>query len=282
MTRLSVRPATHAGTFYPGNADELRNDVEEYISSAQIIKPAQKPLGFISPHAGYAYSGATAGHVYAHLRELSPEVVFIVSPSHHAAFDLPSVWDGPAYATPLGECRIDSKVVAALREEMPGMKCEHWADVQEHSLEVQVPFLQVACPKARLVPLVIGAQQIGLNEILAAALINTLDKCDLCERGRAAIIASSDGYHGYNMQNLKSSDAQLANAICAMDPAAVYAPSPSGDPMACGRAPIAVLMHIAKRLGADQVTILKQSTSADVVPHREGQWAVGYLAAMLS
>lgn len=280
MNGQTARPATQAGAFYTGDPEALRREVENYIESAPPRTSAETPVGFVSPHAGYRFSGATAGHVYRQLRDLAPRAVVVLAPSHHASFPLASIWDGPAYATPLGHCPIDQEIVAALRARIPEIQCHTRAETQEHSLEVQIPFLQVACPNASLVPLLVGDQDRASIEALTEKLEGVFQESDWADRGEIALVASSDGYHGYYLEECRSSDARLAEAIQSMDPEALYGSTPSGHSMACGRGPIAVAMELSKGLGAQKAVILDQTTSADAITHRDGEWVVGYTAAV--
>jgi len=282
MSKGTARPPSQAGAFYTADPEELRHEVEGYITAAPARETPRPPLGFVAPHAGYRFSGSTAGHVYGQLRALRPEVVVILAASHRARFPHPSIWDGEGYRTPLGVCPTDVALVDGLHQSMPGIECQRHADAAEHSLEVQVPFLQVACPDARMVPILMGATDRSDAEALAEAILQAVGGAETAQRGRVAFLASSDGYHGYRLAECKTSDARLAKALEAMDVKSTYGLTASGDPMACGRGPIAVVIDVCRNLGATQGTILNQSTSADFIAHSDGQWVVGYTAAMFS
>ncbi len=282
MSKTMSRPAAQAGAFYTGDAEALRQEVERYIEEAAPVAVSAPPVGFVSPHAGYRFSGATAGHVYRQLRDLAPETVFVLAPSHRASFPLASMWDGPAYSTPLGDYPIDMDIVEQIRQALPGIECQRHAEAREHSLEVQIPFLQVACPEAKFVPLLIGAQDRANTEALVEGLARAVEGMEWAERGRLALVASSDGYHGYSHEECLDSDALLAEAVRSMDVDALYGSAPSGHALACGRGPIVAVLQLSKRLGASEAQVLDRSTSADTIPHREGDWIVGYLAAMFA
>jgi hypothetical protein len=278
----SARPAGQAGRFYPAGPQELRREVERAIDAAPSVESEDPPIGFVSPHAGYTFSGGTAGRVYRQLRDLSPSTVFVFAPSHHSFFPLASIWDGPAYSTPLGDCPIDGETVAGLKERLPGLGCERGAETQEHSLEVQIPFLQVACPQAGLVPLLIGDQSKGNIKKVVEAIAALCAETAGMERGKIAFVASSDAYHGDSLDRCRQSDRRLAEAVRTMDVDAFYEETDSRRAMACGAGPIAAAMLLSQRLGATQATILGQATSADAMPYRAGSYVVGYLAAMFS
>ena len=277
MSTHSVRPAAHAGRFYPFGAQELRHEIERYIEAASPQTGEAPAIGFVSPHAGYTFSGPCAGHVYRQIQALRPEIVFVLAPSHHGSFSEPSIWDGKAYATPLGEYPIDRETVEKIKQHRPGIGCHRWEEEQEHSLEVQIPFLQVACPDSRLVPILIG-QQMKQN------ICTVADTIEAAVQGRArgtyAFVASSDAYHGYSLDECHASDARLATDVQAMDIEALFEDSMSRRTMACGLGPIAAVIDASKRLGAKRATILNQATSADAMPRGPQDYVVGYLAAM--
>lgn len=286
MDAGKVRPARQAGGFYSDDPDELRSEVAGYIEAAPQGARQAAGLGgamfpgWVAPHAGHRFSGATAGHVYRRLRDWAPDVVVLVAPSHHAAYPVASVWDGSAYATPLGEYPIDRPLAAALSQELPGLQCQPLAEEREHSIEVQVPFLQVACPRARMLPLLVGSQDRGAMLQLAVAMGRALERIGYADgRRKVAFLASSDGFHGYVLKECLASDDQLAQAIEAMDESALYRSGGGGDPLACGRGAIAAVMAMTRQFGATRGRILHRSTSADAMPHSDGQWVVGYVAA---
>jgi AmmeMemoRadiSam system protein B len=287
MDTGKVRPARQAGGFYSDDPNELRSEVAGYIEAAapeprlaQALGGGAQFPGWVTPHAGHRFSGATAGHVYRRLRDWAPEVVVLVAPSHHAAFPVASVWNGPAYATPLGEYPIDRPLAAALAGELPGLQCQLQAEALEHSIEVQVPFLQVACPGARMLPLLVGSQDRGRMQQLAEAMGRALERAGYADgRRKVAFLASSDGFHGYVLKECLASDDRLAEAIEAMDESALYGSGGGGDSLACGRGAIAAVMAMARHFGATRGEILDRSTSADAMPHHDGQWVVGYVAA---
>jgi hypothetical protein len=276
-TAVSARKPSQAGKFYPADERELLRDVERFLQAAPERAAEEPAVGFVAPHAGYSFSGATAGHTYRRLKELAPPLIFVAAPSHHAAFPLASMWDGPAYATPLGEYPIDQEAAACLRKRLPGIGVKKWADEIEHALEVQVPFLQVACPKSHMVPLLLGAQDRHNVEMLAKGIATI---CEGMSPGQVAFVASSDAYHGNSLDECRAADRRLAGILAHMDVEALYQDVESRRAMACGHGPIALVMELSRHMGARRGTILHQATSADVLPHRAGDYVVGYLSVM--
>lgn len=276
-----ARPARHAGAFYEADPQRLRNNIEQFIDEAQVPDLPKPPVAFVSPHAGYAYSGPTAGHVYRYLRDMQPERVLVFAPSHHSPLRLASVWEGPAYATPLGEYPIDTEIVDKLRDKNEDIIFDSFAETQEHALEVQVPFLQVACPDAKMIPVIVGTHQPDALNALSTAMLSACQGHDWFERGKVAFIASSDGYHGYSSQELEESDSRLVEAIKKMDKNALFEPTTDGHPRACGVAPISLALDAAQEMSAKEVTILNRTSSGELMGHRTGQWIVGYIAAAI-
>ena len=273
------RPATQAGKFYSAHAENLRTEVATYVGAAPVRPVIPAPWGFVAPHAGYSFSGQTAAHVYSQVRERKPQTVFVFAPSHYASFPLASTWDGPAYLTPLGQYPIDTEMVARLRRALPGLRSENLAERQEHSLEVQIPFLQVTCPHARLVPLLIGEQDWQNVHKLTSGILRLLDETgDAGER--LAFVASSDAYHGHSLDACKASDGHLTQTLASMDVSRLYRDIQTGHAMACGYGPIAAVMEISKHLGARCATILHHATSAEAVAYHPGDYVVGYLSVM--
>lgn len=281
MSVSASRPAGQANRFYPGNPDELKAMVEACLEKAEPPKvDAPWPLGFVVPHAGYPFSGLTAAHAYKILGAFQPETLFIFSPSHHARFPLASLWDGPAYQTPLGDCPINLEMAEKLRKALPGLGCQKGPDREEHSLEVQIPFVQTVCPGSHIVPLVVGDQ--GPENV--AALVEGVKEAlePDCEnlRGRVAFIASSDGYHGESMEECREMEAQLRDRLLKQDPEGLMAAMATGEAMACGYGAIAAVMALSRWAGAQEATLLHATDSGEMSGGYRGGYVVGYTAVM--
>lgn len=278
MSALSVRPATQAGRFYTPDATALRRELEGYLDAAALPQVDAKPLGFVSPHAGYAFSGRAAACAHKALGATRPDTIFVFAPSHYDNFSGASLWPGKAYATPLGEYPVQQEWAQALSKACPEIGFHEQADQQEHSLEVQVPFLQLTCPKAQMVPLVVGRQDMGNVRHLVGAVLQVLE--DSGQADRCAFLASSDAYHGHSLDELEASDTRLAELLEHMDSAALVQAVRSGETMACGYGPIAAVMEISRHLGATRGKVLKKTSSAADRPRMKQDYVVGYLASM--
>jgi len=146
----TTRPAVWAGQFYPDNPLQLRQIIEEWFAATLSLPPAKNIRAIIVPHAGYIYSGSVAAKAYAQVKSQSISTVIIMGPAHHYAFRGVSIDQDARYQTPLGLIEVDSPWAAKLAQ-LTGYKTIPQAHKQEHSIEVQLPFIQVAWPQAKIV-----------------------------------------------------------------------------------------------------------------------------------
>jgi len=150
---MGIKQALYAGSFYPGNAEELRKTIRDYFSTVKIKETQGKSLrALIVPHAGYIYSGEIAAVGYKQLEKILPENITLLGPSHRAYFKGIAFADFDKWATPLGEIKINNSPVKVLK----GFIESKSSVAEEHSVEVQVPFIQFASPKSVITPLVTG------------------------------------------------------------------------------------------------------------------------------
>jgi AmmeMemoRadiSam system protein B len=246
----SIRPAAVAGTFYPGEASALAAEVAAYLGEAGPPPAAGRaPKAIIAPHAGYMYSGAIAGAVYARLSPLRGRVsrVVLAGPGHRvyvAGAAIPSVG---RFASPLGDVELDAAALASLRE-LPFVEVNDRAHALEHSLEVHLPFLQATLGAFTLVPIVVGGAS-------PAQVAQMLDR--VWGGPETLVVVSSDlsHYHGY--EEARARDGETAEAILHLD--ATLVPEE-----ACGAAPINGLLREARRrgLGAEQVDLRNSGDTA--------------------
>jgi AmmeMemoRadiSam system protein B/AmmeMemoRadiSam system protein A len=277
-----VRPAAFAGTWYPGDAATLRQTVDKMLADAQAFDG--DPVALIAPHAGYVYSGPVAAYSFRQLEGKAYDTAIIIAPDHQAPVSHPiSVWAEGGLATPLGVVPVDADLAQALIAADSRITFDRAAYAEEHAIEIELPFLQRACPACRVVPVLMGADDDGTVEALADALLKVLPG------RRAVVIASSDLSHYPKREDAQRVDAATLSAIQTGDPAAVRAAiaasMASGVPnlatCACGDGPILVAMRVARGLGADKVTLLHYANSADA-PQGDPSQVVGYGAVMFS
>jgi len=227
----SIKPAV-AGSFYPAERKELSNMIDDYLGRAQK-RNVWGIRGLVSPHAGYVYSGPVAAYGYKQLIGSRYDTVIILGPSHHVYFDKVSVGDADYYETPLGKVPISPKVKDMLKE---GGLFTYRSDAfaKEHSVEVEIPFLQKVLPPFDVIPIIVG--DVDPRE-LAEQLSKYVDDDTL-------VIASSDLSHYKPYDECVKADNITVNAILGLDYNMMAA---QGD--ACGKIPIMTLMELAKRRG---------------------------------
>ncbi len=273
------RPAV-AGSFYAGLAEDLNAEVEScFLSSFGPGKlPEVNPdgkreiLGLICPHAGYEYSGPVAAHAYFSLAsDGKPDIVVIMGPNHRGLGNPLSAMNEGAWQTPLGNVEIDSEVAEALAKETGIIDFDEMAHFEEHSVEVQLPFLQYLYgDKFKFVPLSFLMQDLETAMEVGRALTEVL------ANRNAVVIASSDFTHYESQANVDRKDAAALKTIETLDEKQFYNILATQHVSACGVAPIAALMTYAKGLGAKKAQVLKHLNSGDVKPPKNK--VVGYAA----
>ncbi|MGD9099185.1 MAG: AmmeMemoRadiSam system protein B, partial [Anaerolineae bacterium] len=274
-----VRPAAVAGAFYPTDADQATEMVDQYLAPVRQVDG--QPIALIVPHAAWVYSGQVAAVAYKQIEGLKYDAVVIIGPYHSASsFDAISVYAEGAFETPLGPLPVDETLAAQLLAAHERIVFERGVHRQEHSIEVQLPFLQRVCPDCAFVPVLIGQPTPENLDILTQALSEALqDK-------RALIIASSDLSHYPTYDDAMRVDTATLATIETLDSARVSAVIadqmaqgvPGLGTCACGEGPILVTMRVAQALGADHVRVLYYANSGDV--SGDLSRVVGYGAVM--
>ena len=266
-----------AGTWYPGTASELRKQVEEYLSRVPGRDSKGQTVAIISPHAGYIYSGQVAAHSFKAVQGQKFDSVIVIGPSHYVPFRGVATYECAGFRTPLGVIPLDSELIAALVKRESRIKDLPGVFRQEHSLEAELPFLQVVLPGFKLVPLVMGDPDITTCRWLAEAIAE-------CTKGKSVlIVASSDFSHYHSYDVAAEMDHRLLQKIGAMDIEGIEQCLEDRKCEACGRGPIIAAMLAAKKLGADRCDILKYANSGDVTGEKMSpRGVVGYGAARIS
>ena len=257
VSLLSVKPPAVAGMFYPDDPHELRRQVEGFLAAAEADGPAPKAL--IAPHAGYQYSGAIAGNAYARLRAAAATIrrVVLLGPAHRVALRGLAASSARVFNTPIGDVEIDGAAVGRALE-FPQVQRMDAAFEQEHSLEVQLPFLVQCLPQFRLVPLLVGdtrPEEVG--EVLDA----------LWGGAETAIVISSDLSHYHDYETARAMDCATSKAIEDLQPDTI------GYEDACGRHAVNGLLTLARRKGLSAATVDLRS-SGDTAGPRDR--VVGY------
>lgn len=271
-----VRSPVVAGTFYPGERSALAATVDGYLDAAGALELPGEIVGVISPHAGYVYSGGVAGAAYAHLRGLSFDTVVVVAPSHRAAFRGASVYGGDGYETPLGTVPVDEALADAIRGESESFAYRPGAHSAEHSLEVQVPFLQRTLGEFAVVPIVMGDQSEPAVRALAGAIARAVEGSG----SRVLLVASTDLSHYHDQTRANALDRVMVDRVEEFDPEGLLSDLAAGRCEACGGGPTAVVMMAARELGADRATVASYATSGDV--SGDMSQVVGYVSALVT
>lgn len=261
----TIRPAVVAGRFYPKSAENLRLAVQDFLRDA-LPRTARKPVALVVPHAGYIFSGQIAADGFKQVEGESYDTVVILGTNHTTpGFDKISVHNGRGFETPLGTAEIDHSVVASLLASCKDCLSDERVHKDEHSIEVQVPFVQVLFPKARIVPIIVGSADPAVaarfGEGLAAVLKNR----------RALVVASSDLSHYPTASQAETVDPKVLAALASLDVARLKAAIetlmkrriPNLATCACGEAPILASIEAARRLGARGARVISYLHSAD-------------------
>ena len=275
MPSQSVRPAAVAGTWYPGRPDRIAAEVESYLGTVGPRTVAGRLVALVSPHAGLRYSGPVAAYGYSLLRGRSDLTAVLVGPSHHVAFDGVSVWGKGAFETPLGLAPVDEPLVARLMAADPRIVDVPSLHRDEHSLEMQLPFLQHLVPGLKIVPVLMGSQSRGEVEALSRALASALAGSE------ALLVASSDLSHYHPAPVANRLDAFVVGNVESFDADGLMKRLEESHEHACGGGPIVAVMKAAQALGATRATILKYADSGDAGEHDKSR-VVGYLSAALT
>jgi hypothetical protein len=278
-----IRLPVVAGTFYEGTAEALRLQVESCFLSrfgpgklpVVNVAGSRKVLGLVCPHAGYVYSGAVAANAFFSLAsDGKPETVVILGPNHTGYGNPLSAMREGAWRTPLGNVQIDTEVADAIAAETGILDFDEVAHRHEHSIEVQLPFLQYLYGNSfKFVPICFLMQDLQSAQEIGSALAEAL------ANRNAVVIASSDFTHYESQTSVNRKDLAALDAVEALDEKQFYQILEAENVSACGYAPIAALIAYAKGLGATKAEILCHKTSGDVTGDKSS--VVGYAAVTI-
>ena len=277
QTTPDLRPSPIAGTWYEGKPEALKRDIDAYLDSAELPDLSGDVIAVIAPHAGHRYSGAVAGYAFAALRDCAPDLVAVISPMHHPYAQPLITSSHDAYSTPLGTIPIDKSAIDELDDALQadlGIGLSPVPRDPEHSLEIELPFLQCALASDfKLLPVMVRAQEPRVAEGLGKALANVLrDK-------NYVLVASTDLSHFYDQETANKLDSEMLRQIESFSPEGVFEVERTGKGFACGHAAVAAVLWASKELGADTVKLLHYATSGDVTGDYSG--VVGYGAAAI-
>ncbi len=276
-TVAEVRPSPIAGTWYQSNPEILSRMVDGFINNAVLPELRGQPLAVIAPHAGHIYSGPVAGFAFAAVRHLTPEVVAVVSPMHHAYPYSLMTTAHAAYGTPLGTIQVNQVLAHDLDRKLfrrLGFGLTPVANDPEHSLEIELPFLQRAVKSAfSLLPVMVRTQNRETCRVFGEALAETLTGKN------ALLVASTDLSHFHNAETATRLDRAILEQVEAFSPEGLFDVEEQGKGEACGLGALAAVLWAAKALGGQTVKILHHATSGDVTGDMRS--VVGYGAAVV-
>jgi MEMO1 family protein len=260
-----VRTPAVAGQFYPGKPEQLARDVEKYTHSSGDKIAA---MGCIIPHAGYMYSGHVAGAVYARL-EL-PRRLIILCPNHTGMGAPLAIMSAGEWLTPFGKAQVDTELAESLKRNYDLLTEDTAAQLREHAVEVQLPFLQKLLPAFTFVPITVGTGHFEILEGLGRAIAATLDEVD----GRVLLLASSDMNHYESDDITRIKDRRALDAILKLDAKELFEVVTKYHVSMCGYGPAIAMLTAAKLRGAQRATLIKYATSGDISGDRDS--VVGY------
>ena len=280
MLHMFVLPAEAkradlAGTWYSASPAALRSEIEGYLSSADVPAPEGEIVGGIVPHAGMRYSGPVAAYTYEMLRKTPPDTVIVVGFSHKIHMQgLVSVFTDREFITPLGAAGVDMDLTGKLMARSDRIQDIPQIFASENSIEMQIPFIQVALVKTKIVLVALADQSMDTCRMLAEAIADVA-------RGRKGVVvlASSDMCHYLPYEEARDIDGRTAGTIESFDPDAFYLESyRARHGLMCGYGAAYTVMEASKRLGAGEVEILKYANSGDVTGSKDS--VVGYMSAL--
>jgi AmmeMemoRadiSam system protein B len=263
-----------AGQFYPGGEKELSQMIDKFLKDAKVPKIEGEIFGILVPHAGYIFSGPVAAHCYKAIEGKKFNTVVLIGDSHYEYFDGVSVWDRGEWETPLGRVKVDEELAKEILSFSKRFFVKDSAHLFEHSLEVQIPFLQKVLKNFRVLPLIFGSEDKDWKDLAKAIL-------KLMERKKILIVASSDLSHYPPYEVAIEADKRTIEGILSSDPEKFKEKIenlkklfPDVDTFACAQDTIKTILEISKNLKG-KAKLLKYQNSGDTI-YGERSQVVGY------
>lgn len=252
-----VRKPAVAGQFYPSSKSDLIKQIEKFVN-----KDAEKidVKGAIMPHAGYVYSGFVAGQTAS---RITPKDTFVIlGPNHTGYGEQFSIMTEGSWQTPLGDVKIDSELAKAIKSESKYLKEDQKAHAQEHSIEVELPFLQYLGGDFSFVPIAFFPAELAIYKDIAGSIARAIEK--LGKKDSTVIVASSDMTHYESHEEAQSKDKQALDAVLKLDEDELFNKVRDLNISMCGYAPAVIMLAASKLLGAKKAELVKYQTSAVV------------------
>ncbi len=279
---MSIRQPVVAGSFYPAKPEELKNTIKKSFlhkrGPRRLPQESNKDRtisAVVCPHAGYQYSGPCAAHSYIELsKEIPPKTVIMIGPNHTGWGSPVSMYGEGSWQTPLGRVEVDEKLARELFNNSDIIDYDETAHRREHSLEVQLPFLQYIFNQFKIIPICMGYQDLETSTELGEAIQKTIEKKNVL------ILTSSDFTHQEPQESANKKDSLVINAIQSMDERQLQTVVKENRITACGYGPISAAIVASRKLGADSATLLQYYTSGDII--NDFRAVVGYAAIKIT
>jgi len=271
---MTPRPPAVAGTFYEGTPERLREQVAACFAENPAPTAKERFIGAVVPHAGLMYSGHVAAAFYA-LAEL-PRRFIILCPNHTGAGHFAAINRGGAWQTPLGDVQVDAALAEKLMAHSKLLADDWRAHAREHSLEVQLPFLQQLLGEFTFVPICLGAHRYDYAEEVGNAIADVVKD----EDEDIGILSSSDLNHYEDQTTTLRKDQLAIDEVLKLDPKALWRIVGEFDVSMCGFIPTTAMLIAARKLGAKSARLIKHATSGDI--NRDYSHVVGYASIVVS
>lgn len=273
----SVKQSEFGDQFYPAQKEKLTAMLDEFLDKTAVDHIPGEILVLISPHAGYGYSGSTAAYGYKLIKRMPYKTVVILGTSHYKVFNGAAVYAQGSFETSLGTLEIDDKFTNNLIGKDPDIFADESAFDKEHSVEVQLPFLQSVFGGFKIVPLVVGDCSLDTCKKIASLLKEAIGS-----RKDVLLVVSTDLYHGYDLKEADQVDTFTLELVKKMDYEGLYYSLRDTKAQACGGFATVITLNIAKEMGYDKVEVLNHTNSAVAVGESvKNQWTVGYASVVV-
>ena len=274
----SIKQPEFTGQFYPQEKNELTKMIDGFFKKADPNPISGDIFMLISPHAGYVYSGQTAAFGYKLIKSKSYKTVIILGTCHHRLFSGAAIYSNGAFSTSLGSIDIDEEFIRKLVGKDPEVFMDESAFSNEHSIEVQLPFIQKVLKGVKIVPVVVGDCSLESCKKIATLLSKAIGR-----RRDVLVVVSTDLYHGYDFQEADMIDAVTLNLIRKMDYDGLYYALRDEKAQACGGIAIVIALSLTKEQGCKNAQVLNHTNSALVTGKKvKGEWTVGYASCAIN
>jgi AmmeMemoRadiSam system protein B len=265
-----IRRPVVAGSFYEERPERLSSQIRDFIEEGA---EKQEALGAVVPHAGFVYSGKVAGAVYSRL--LFPQTFIILGPNHSGLGAGASIMAHGEWDMPLGTVPIDSELAQAILKSSRTLQDDYRAHMREHSIEVQLPFLQYLGRSFHFVPISLYSHELPVCQDVGSAIAKALEDYP----GKVTLLASTDMSHYVPQEVAEGKDKLAIEAILKLDPEGLYGTVLKNRISMCGFAPTVAMLVAVKRLGASSTNLVRYMTSGDI--NRDYQRVVGYAGLLI-